>query len=65
MVSTHNTKNVHIRFHVSVHSACIPLTVLGEVIPVCVLLAFSLGGGERSNSHPDYFTSEESISSVH
>jgi hypothetical protein len=39
-VSAHNTKIVHIRLYMSVHSACIPLTVLGEVVPVYALKAY-------------------------
>jgi len=40
MVSAHNTKTVHIRLHMFVHSACIPLTALGEVVPVHAMKAY-------------------------
>jgi len=36
MVSAHNTKTVHM----SVHSVCIPLTALGEYVPVHAMKAY-------------------------
>jgi len=40
MVSAHNTKAVHIRLYMTVQSACIPLTVLVEVVPVHAMKAY-------------------------
>ena len=40
MDSAHNTKTVHIRLQMPVHSSCIPLTVLGKVVPVHAMKAY-------------------------